>query len=54
VPLVTRFYNAKNIRPVEFHGKVVALYGEGAMTGGISPKWRRLFKDATTNLHYEY
>ncbi|GBN42954.1 hypothetical protein AVEN_38862-1 [Araneus ventricosus] len=50
---VIRFLNAKNVKPVEIHSKLVEIYAENVMTDGMVRKWVRQFNDGRTNVHDE-
>ncbi|GBM96163.1 hypothetical protein AVEN_23256-1 [Araneus ventricosus] len=48
---VTRFLNAKKVKPAEIHRQLVEFYGENVMTDGMVRKWVRQFNDGRTNVH---
>ncbi|GBL77707.1 hypothetical protein AVEN_152926-1 [Araneus ventricosus] len=49
---VTRFLNAKNVKPAEIHRQLVEIYGENLMTDGMVRKWVRQFNDVRTNVRW--
>jgi transposase len=48
-----RFLNAQNVRAVDIHRQLTAVYGEGVMNESSVRKWCRMFNEGRTNIHDE-
>jgi arsenate reductase-like glutaredoxin family protein len=48
---VTKFLNAKNIRPAEIYQQACEVYAENAMSDGMVRRWCRMFSEGRTNVH---
>jgi transposase len=50
---VIRFLNAHNVRAIDIHRQLTAVYSEGVMNESSVRKWRLMFNDSRTNVHDE-
>jgi transposase len=50
---VIRFLNAQNVRAIDIHRQITAVYGEGVMNESSVRKWCRIFNEGRTNVHDE-
>jgi transposase len=50
---VIRFSNAQNVRAIDIHRQLTAMYGEGVMNESSVRKWCRMFNEGRTNVHDE-
>jgi hypothetical protein len=50
---VIRFMNAQNVRAIDIHRQLTAVYGEGVMNEMRVRKWCRIFNEGRTNVHDE-
>jgi hypothetical protein len=50
---VIRFLNAQNVRAIDIHRQLMAVYGEGGMNEFSVRKWCRIFNEDRTNVHDE-
>jgi transposase len=50
---VMRFLNAQNVRAIDIHRQLTAVYGKGVMNGSSVRKWCRMFNKGRTNVHDE-
>jgi hypothetical protein len=50
---VIRFFNAQNVRAIDIHRQLTAVYGEGVMNESSMGKWCRMFNEGRTNVHDE-
>jgi transposase len=50
---VIRFLNAQNVRAIDIHRQLTAVYGEGVMKESSVRKWCRMFNEGRTNVHDE-
>jgi transposase len=50
---VIRFLNAQNVRTIDIHRQLTAVYGEGVMSESSVRKWCRMFNEGRTNVHDE-
>jgi histone-lysine N-methyltransferase SETMAR len=50
---VIRFLNAQNVRAIDIHRQLTAVYGEGIMNESSVRKWCRMFNEGRTNVHDE-
>ena len=48
---VIRFLQAENVRPSEFHRRLVAVYGEHVMNAASVRKWCTIFRNGRTDVH---
>jgi transposase len=48
---VTRFLNARNMKPVDIHRQLCEVYGEHAMSGSVVKKRVRHFNERRENVH---
>jgi transposase len=47
------FLNAQNVRAIDIHRQLTAVYGEGVMNESSVRKWSRMFNEGKTNVHDE-
>jgi transposase len=50
---VIRFLNAQNVRAIDIHRQLMAVYGERVMNESVVRKSCRMFNEGTTNVHDE-
>jgi transposase len=50
---VNRFLNAQNVRAIDIHRQLTAVYGEVVMNESSVRKWCRMFKEGRTNVYDE-
>jgi transposase len=50
---VIRFLNAPNVRTIDIHRQLTAMYGEGVMNDSSVRKWCRMFNAGRTNVYDE-
>jgi len=50
---VTRFLNARNVLPSEFHHQICQVYDDNGMSDGMVRKWVRMFNEGRENVHDE-
>ena len=48
---VIRFLQAENVRPIEIHPRLVAVYGEHVMKAASVGKWCTMFRNGRTDVH---
>ena len=48
---VIRFLQAENVRPIEIHRRLVAVYGEQVMNAANVRKWCIMFTNGRTDVH---
>ncbi|GFT21328.1 HTH_48 domain-containing protein [Trichonephila clavipes] len=48
---VIRFFNVRNVKPVEIHHQFLQIYGENVRSNGMVRKSVRRIKDGWTNVH---
>jgi hypothetical protein len=53
VQSVIRFLNAQNVRAIDIHRQLTAVYGEGVMNESSVKKWCRMFNEGRTNVQDE-
>jgi transposase len=47
------FLHAQNVRAIDIHRQLTAVYGEGVMNESNVRKWYRVFNEGRTNVHDE-
>jgi hypothetical protein len=50
---VIRFLNAQNVRAIDIHRQLMAVYGEAVMNESSVRKWCRIFNEDRINVHDE-
>jgi len=48
---VIQFLQAENVRPIEIHRRLVAVYGEHLMNVASVRKWCTMFRNGRTDVH---